>query len=381
MYSILIVEDDPIVAEGIGMSLAEPGRRIIICHDIDTGSMQVEQDQIDVVIADIRYGGNFCYRGLEFVSHVLEQSPGTQVILMSGDGSDALAAEAIRRGASGFLRKPFQTSELERLLRAAPGFAETSAIIHVPSLDEVLDGGMLYVNFQPIVSLPERRIIGFEALARISTESILRNPENLFQYAERTGRMVDLDSNCLARAIHAGKDLTDSARLFLNVHPCSFEKPKIVSTVMDALDGAGVAPEQIVLEITEQGAIRSRESIKQIAELRSLGVEFALDDIGVAFSHLPYIEEIGPRWIKISQLYGTGFETDPTKVKIVQNLAALAKSFDANLILEGVETEETAVAATDAGIACAQGYYFARPQAVERWSNLKSDRLPAIAVA
>ncbi|MBW3670888.1 MAG: EAL domain-containing protein [Acidobacteria bacterium] len=381
MYSILIVEDDPIVAEGVAMSLAEPGRRIIVCHDTETGSMQVEQDRIDVVIADIRYGGNFCYRGLEFVSHVLRESPGTQVILMSGDGSDALAAEAIRRGASGFLRKPFQMSELEKLLRAAPGFSETSAIIHVPSLDEVLEGDMLYVNFQPIVSLADRRIIGFEALARISTDSILRNPENLFQYAERAGRMVDLESNCLARAIHEGKDLSDRAMVFLNVHPCSFEKPRIVSTVMNALDAASVAPERIVLEITEQGAIRSSESIRQITELKSLGVEFALDDIGVAFSHLPYIEDIAPRWIKISQLFGTGFETDPTKIKIVQNLAALAKSFDADLILEGVETEETAMAATDAGIVCAQGYYFARPPVVEHWCNLTSDFLPAIAVA
>ena len=211
-------------------------------------------------------------------------------------------------------------------------------------------------------------MIGFEALARIRTESLLRNPENLFIYASRTGRIPDLEARCLTGAIHSGKVLIEHARLFLNVHPCSFEKPEIVRVLKSALESAGIAPERVVLEITEQAEIRSKSSLEQIHALRDLGVAFALDDIGVAFSHLPYIDQIEPEWIKISQLFGTGFEKEPTKVKIVQNLASLASSFDAKMILEGVETEETAAAAAEAGIEYAQGFLFARPQPVEEWN-------------
>ena len=153
LYTILIVDDDPLVAEGVAMTLVEPGRRVVICHDIATGSMVVEQDDVDVVIADIRFGNDFSYEGLDFIDAVRRESPQSQIIIMSGEGSNGLKDEAFRRGATGFLSKPFPAAELEELLRRGPGFGDNSAIIHVPHLDNVIDDEMLHVNFQPIIAL------------------------------------------------------------------------------------------------------------------------------------------------------------------------------------------------------------------------------------
>jgi EAL domain-containing protein (putative c-di-GMP-specific phosphodiesterase class I) len=95
--------------------------------------------------------------------------------------------------------------------------------------------------------------------------------------------------------------------------------------------------------------------------LKSAGVRFAFDDVGSAYSHLEHIDVIRPQFLKISKQFGSDFERDATKEKIVRNIIALAADFGCATIIEGVETEATLDAARDAGIALAQGYLFGRP--------------------
>lgn len=124
----------------------------------------------------------------------------------------------------------------------------------------------------------------------------------------------------------------------------------------------GTAPSRIVLEITEQGSLtEERKALATIRQLKEMGIRFAFDDVGIAYSHLAYVDRIRPSFLKVSQHFGTGFESDDTKTKIVRNLLSLARDFESELILEGVETERTAAAATELGIKYAQGYFFARP--------------------
>ena len=86
-----------------------------------------------------------------------------------------------------------------------------------------------------------------------------------------------------------------------------------------------------------------------------------LDDLGVAYSHLPMIDRVGPSFLKVSQDFGTGFENDSTKRKIVQNQLSLANDFGCELILEGIEDLPTARAAQDLQIPLGQGFLFGRP--------------------
>jgi EAL domain-containing protein (putative c-di-GMP-specific phosphodiesterase class I) len=124
----------------------------------------------------------------------------------------------------------------------------------------------------------------------------------------------------------------------------------------------GVSLDRVVLEITEQGSLAKTFSLMQpVEELRQLGIRFAFDDVGVAYSHLPLIADIRPSFLKISQHFGTGFETDPTRMKIVMNLLSLARDFNCQLILEGIEDQSTADAAAELGIPLGQGFLFGRP--------------------
>ena len=98
-----------------------------------------------------------------------------------------------------------------------------------------------------------------------------------------------------------------------------------------------------------------------LQDLRTLGVRFAIDDFGSAYSHLALIEKIEPAFLKVSQDFGTDFEKIEAREKIVRNVQSLARDFGARVILEGIESGATAAAARERGLAFGQGYHFGRP--------------------
>jgi EAL domain-containing protein (putative c-di-GMP-specific phosphodiesterase class I) len=288
---------------------------------------------------------------------------------MTGDAPEALQLEASERGAVGFLRKPFDIAELDRaidllLCSTRSSSAGDAPIIRVPLLDDIITSDSLNAFFQPIVSLPDgKETLGFEALARYRDNSLLRDPQVLFQYATRKQRIEDLEMACTSRALHAGAHLTGSNTLFLNIHPHVLSNgPKIRELLIRDCQSLGIPFDRIVLEITEQGSLHAGPQLfENVGELRALGVRFAFDDLGVAYSHLPFIDKLRPSFLKISQEFGTTFERDSTKLKIVINIQSLARDFGCQLILEGIEDVSTAEMAARLGIKYGQGFLFGRP--------------------
>lgn len=364
---VLILDDDLSITEGLAVGLARNERTIITANDLESGELVVEWLKPSHVVSDVRLTGAFGYEGLDFIRFVKRASPDTRIILMTGDAPDELQLEASQRGAVGFLRKPFLTGELDAVLdlMAPPrtGSPDWPDVIRMPLLDDILASGKLTANFQPIVRLATGDYVGYEALARFQSDSPLRNPETLFKYAVRKHRVADLEIGCITRSLRAGAQLVLKAPLFLNVHPDVFGAGhSIYDTIMAETETSGIPLNRLVLEITEQGSLSQDAKVREsIQRLKTAGIRFAFDDVGVAYSHLPFIDAVRPSFLKISQHFGSGFEQDPTKTKIVRNLLSLAKDFDCDLILEGIETAETAMAASDLGIKYGQGYYFAMP--------------------
>jgi EAL domain-containing protein (putative c-di-GMP-specific phosphodiesterase class I) len=234
----------------------------------------------------------------------------------------------------------------------------------MPLIDDVLSSADLRPFFQPIVSLDAlARPIGFESVARFRTDSPLRNPEILFKYAMRKQRTADLEFVCIAQTIETAQLLPGTPAIFLNVHPDVFRHGvKLPETLRGLAAKHGVALHRLVVEITEQAALPdSRDVFRAIDGLRELGVRLAYDDVGVAYSHLPVIGKVRPSFLKISQAFGSGFEGDETKTKIVKNILALASDFGSEVILEGIEEPSTARAARELGIPLGQGFLFGRP--------------------
>ncbi|MGH9457024.1 MAG: EAL domain-containing protein [Thermoanaerobaculia bacterium] len=233
----------------------------------------------------------------------------------------------------------------------------------VPPLDDILRSENLRPVFQPIVRLGDERAFGYESLARYRSDNPLLDPDFLFRYAARKNRVCDLDIACLRRSLEEGADLLPHGALFINIHPTMLTAPERWVVLLESLSRAGaIDTRRIVLEVTEQGAIdEDRVSPAVFDRLRALGIRLALDDVGAAWSQLALIDRIQPEFVKISQIFGTGFERDSAKEKIVRSIASLGRDFGCAIVLEGIETAATAEAARELEIEYGQGFHFARP--------------------
>jgi EAL domain-containing protein (putative c-di-GMP-specific phosphodiesterase class I)/ActR/RegA family two-component response regulator len=361
MQTLLIVDDDTNVGLGLAVALERPGRRIIVCRDLESAQIILASEPVTDIVTDVKLSGPFRFEGLEFIAEIMNVAPSARVILMTGHISDELVAEAERRGADAVLSKPFGTDVLEPLLNEPSGDEPPSLVI-LPTMEEVLSSGDLRPRFQPIVLLADRSIHGVESLARFRGGGPFDRPDLLFTYAERRNDVARLEAACIETTMRAAVTFPEPIRLFLNVHPAALDDVGIAATLAACARQSGIDLSRVVLEITEQQQLRQTPSLfDAIEQLRALGVRFAFDDVGVAYSHLPLIEAIRPDYLKISQLFGTKFESDPTKLKIVRNIVALGAEFSCDIIIEGIEDESTEVAARDLGIAFGQGYLFGRP--------------------
>lgn len=364
--TVLVVDDQADVADGIAAGLTCAGRLVIVCYDAESAQLVVETIPVTAVVSDVRLTGPFRFEGLDFLDHLARHAPAARVALVSGALTPELEAESLRRGAVVVLQKPFEIADIEKILDGGNGSGD-ALLMRIPTLDEIIDGGLVRARFQPIMRLADDKVAGFESLAYLGVDSLIARPDLLFLYAERKGRVTDLELTCISGSFDAARRLAVERLLFLNLHPSVLANGDRLCAVIAAAAGrSGIPLDHVVLELTEQGALRKEEgALEAIDALREMGIRFAFDDVGMAYSHLPVIARVRPAYLKVSQDFGSDFESEPTRLKLVRNILSLAKDFDAELILEGIETRETAEAAREIGIPLGQGYYFARPGSVD----------------
>jgi EAL domain-containing protein (putative c-di-GMP-specific phosphodiesterase class I) len=359
--AILVVDDDDAIREGLATALHESGRTVITCGDVESAQVVVENEPIGAAVCDVRLSGPLSIDGIDFIDHVRAKRSESKIVVMSGAGVAEMPPEALRHGATHFLAKPFDIEELESAIGDA-GKGAAASLSHVPQLPAILQSSLLTPRFQPIVDTRSLAHTAYEGLIRLAEAATLSDPELLFEYARRKHGVPALEMACVDRTIFEGAGLVcDGRMLFINASPLSFGEMAFADRVLEDARRAGISPDRIVLEITEQNAFGGGQPNGSIAMLASHGIRFAFDDVGSAYSHLQHIDVIRPQYLKISQQFGTDFERDATKEKIIRNIIALADDFGCQTILEGVETEATLHAARALGITLAQGYYFARP--------------------
>jgi EAL domain-containing protein (putative c-di-GMP-specific phosphodiesterase class I) len=365
---VLLIDDDSAVRNGVAIALERQGRTVLACSDLASAQVLIETLPIRAAIADIRLSGQFAFEGLDFIDYVNEKQPSTRVVLMSGELSNAIRREAAARGAVAVLQKPCSLVEIEKAITSEATSARSTAAsqtIHVPDIDDLLSGDRVSNVFQPIIRLKDGKQSGFayESLARVAVETPLDNPELLFRYAERKKRLLDIELLCVRNTIRNCPSIPPGLRIFLNVHPHVLSMGERFAEAVVRLAEDEVIPlDRFVFEITEQGELSmNRATASAIARLRDLGAGFAFDDLGIAYSHLCHLPAVRPQFLKISQHFGTAFETDAFRTKIVRNIASLAQDLGVETILEGVESRSTADAASELGITLMQGYLFGRP--------------------
>lgn len=358
--AIMVIDDDLAVCDAVACDLSEKNHDVIICRDVESARLVLDTVPVSHVLTDVKLTGPFRFEGLDVIDYVKGHGDGVEVLVMTGYATDELRREVSARGAMALLEKPFVMEELHRYL--APG-TSGGRITIVPTIDEIVTGDQLVPRFQPIVRIGSGEEAGFEALIRLREEGPVRDPETLFQYAAEKGRLIDLELAAAAASIRTGRPLADRGFLALNIHPGVFSYPvRLVRSIADSARAAGLPMDRLILEITEQGPLPEADLVGEVVHgLRALGVRFAYDDVGMAYSHLRFIATVQPAYLKVSQQFGTNCESISAHRNIVENVNALAHSFGSDVILEGIESEATARFARDAGIGFGQGFLFGRP--------------------
>jgi len=220
--------------------------------------------------------------------------------------------------------------------------------------------------FQPIISIPHRRAVGYEALIRPKDEQGKScSPEALFQQAKDNELSLSLDRSC--RALHIenfSRFDINNKWLFLNIDSQSLtdEKPTF-ECMTNVLKESQVNADQLVIEILEH-EILDRSYLKEmINHFRSLGCLIAIDDFGAGHSNFERIWELEPDIVKLDRNLVTQAAKSPKLKRILKGIISLIHSTGCLVVLEGIETKDEAVLAIEVNADMVQGFYFATPDA------------------
>jgi diguanylate cyclase (GGDEF)-like protein len=226
----------------------------------------------------------------------------------------------------------------------------------------ILDGGSLATMFQPIVSLDDGAVMGYEALARPEGFAAMDSVEAVFEAARTGGQIRDLDWVCRRRAVDDARQLPAASTLFLNISAAALLDPVHgVDQLLLLLRSAGRSPATVVLEITEHERIRDYDVLAQVlAAYRAEGIRFALDDVGEGHSTLELLAASASEFLKL----GRSLTMTSTRVgsrAAMDATMAFARVSGAVVIAEGVENEFVADVMKAGGIRLGQGFGLGKP--------------------
>ncbi|MGK9064337.1 bifunctional diguanylate cyclase/phosphodiesterase [Stutzerimonas chloritidismutans] len=231
------------------------------------------------------------------------------------------------------------------------------------TLNGILAHGDITTLFQPIVSLSGRSILGYEALSRGPSNTSLHSPINLLAAARHAGRLNELEMTCRECASRRYSQLDLQGKLFLNVSPETLldvtHKP---GRTLELLEQYGIAPSQVVIELTEQTPTDDFELLDAaLHHYRDMGFSIALDDLGAGYSSLRMWSELRPDYVKIDRYFIDGIHRDAVKREFVGSILKIARTSQAQVIAEGIELHEELRVLADMGIDLVQGYLLGRP--------------------
>jgi diguanylate cyclase (GGDEF)-like protein len=258
--------------------------------------------------------------------------------------------------------------ELIKILSAARKISSSSLNTAQLSLTKefrsILSQGRIQVVYQPILDFSTGRILGWEALSRGPAGSQFESPVSLFDYAEESGSLFELEKVCRQKALAHCSPLNPGQKLFLNIHPQTLVDPDFTpGETLNILRKIGLEPDNVVFEITERHSIKDFSLFhKTLTHYRSQGFLVAVDDVGTGYSGLWTIAQIRPDFIKIDMSLVQGLDRDPVKRSLMETFVTFADKIGSKIIAEGIETETVFSALLSLDVHFGQGFYFSRPK-------------------
>jgi diguanylate cyclase (GGDEF)-like protein/PAS domain S-box-containing protein len=246
-------------------------------------------------------------------------------------------------------------------------------------------GGELEAVYQPILTLSDRRVVGHEALLRWNhQERGLLLPADFLDMAETTGLIRSLgwwmlDRACSDTANDFGGTEFTNTWVAVNASPVQLTRTDVFQIVRGALERSELPPERLHIEITETALIQaSRSLIKELHELRAIGVGIVLDDFGTGFSSLSLLRDFPVSMVKIDRSFVTPLLEDRGALAIVRAVLGMCRDLEVPVVAEGVENEGQAERLAELGCSHVQGYLFGRPQSLVGSDGTDSSAISAL---
>ncbi|MDY0872885.1 bifunctional diguanylate cyclase/phosphodiesterase [Dongia rigui] len=234
-------------------------------------------------------------------------------------------------------------------------------------LRRALERDEFLLHYQPLIRIADRRIVGFEALARWQEPGNgLIPPGSFIPLAEETGIILPLGERVLRMACRQMKSWLDAghdiATMAVNLSPRQFHLPDIDEIVSGILTETGLPAQYLELELTESALIEQGIGAEmRLAALRKLGVRVAIDDFGTGYSSLSYLKRFPINKLKVDQSFVRDIPSDPADMEITSAIIGLARNLRLDCIAEGVETEAQLDFLRQQDCDFAQGYLFSKP--------------------
>ena len=237
-------------------------------------------------------------------------------------------------------------------------------------LREALAGRKLELSFQPILSIAQGTIAGYEALVRWNhPERGWISPAEFVALAEETSLIVPvgeyvIDTACdaVGRLIAAGA--SRSPFVAVNVSARQLAHPGLVERIVARVDAARLPRGSLKLEITESQVLDYTLVAGIIEVCHGHGIKVALDDFGTGYSHLCHLHKLPFDTIKVDQAFSRAMLADPRSMAIVETIVRLGRSLDADIVVEGIETAGQLAVLRQLGCQYAQGYLIGKPQSL-----------------
>jgi predicted signal transduction protein with EAL and GGDEF domain len=234
-------------------------------------------------------------------------------------------------------------------------------------LQTAIEERQLMVQYQPIVDIATGETVSVEALVRWNHPTGGRIPPMEFiPLAEDTGLIVPLGRYVLEEACASVVERSDTLQVQVNLSAIELENPGLIQTITDVLLRTGIAPQRLVLEVTETLLVKDAERGAQtLQQLRDLGVQLALDDFGTGYSSLSYLRNLPLDTLKIAREFVEGLAFSDHDAAFVRLIIGLAKTVGLKVVAEGIETRAQLDMLREIGCDLGQGYYFAAPMDVD----------------
>lgn len=261
--------------------------------------------------------------------------------------------------------------------RGKNGFLEfkpTMNTVHVERISlendlrlAIKEGNQFELLYQPQINIPQRAIVGVEALIRWRhPQKGLISPDDFIPLAEETGMIVAISDWVLKTGCAQLKRLHEKGfhelKLGVNFSPSEFARCDLLERIVEPIKQHLLPNNALEIEITENLLMKDAESvISKVDKLRHAGFQISIDDFGTRYSSLNYLRRFSISCVKIDQSFIRDLSPDQDSTAIIQAIVGIARSFNLRILAEGVETKAQMQMLKELGCDEMQGYYFSRP--------------------